>query len=79
MAAMVSSHDQLLCGRGNWAPPRGAWRPAGPALHAAAPRCPPHPADKAMQDVFGALYVSLHVRVGNKVAFHLYTESLGYQ
>jgi len=36
-------------------------------------------ADKAMQDVFGAEYVSLHVRVSNKGAIHLYTETLGYK
>jgi peptide alpha-N-acetyltransferase len=36
-------------------------------------------ADKAMEDVFGALYVSLHVRVSNKGAIHLYTETLGYR
>jgi len=33
----------------------------------------------AMQDVFGAKYVSLHVRVTNKGAHHLYTKSLGYK
>lgn len=32
-----------------------------------------------MQDVFGAKYVSLHVRVTNKGAHHLYTQSLGYK
>jgi ribosomal protein S18 acetylase RimI-like enzyme len=31
-----------------------------------------------MQEVFGAKYVSLHVRVSNKGAFHLYTRTLGY-
>lgn len=36
-------------------------------------------ADLAMQDVFGAKYVSLHVRVTNKGAHHLYTKSLGYK
>jgi peptide alpha-N-acetyltransferase len=36
-------------------------------------------ADKAMEEVFGAEYVSLHVRVSNKGAFHLYTETLGYK
>jgi N-alpha-acetyltransferase 10/11 len=36
-------------------------------------------ADKAMQDVFGAEYVSLHVRVSNKGAIHLYTQTLGYR
>lgn len=36
-------------------------------------------ADRAMQDVFGAKYVSLHVRVTNKGAHHLYTQSLGYK
>ncbi|WIA08032.1 hypothetical protein OEZ85_007502 [Tetradesmus obliquus] len=34
---------------------------------------------KAMEEVFGAEYVSLHVRVSNKGAIHLYTETLGYQ
>jgi len=34
---------------------------------------------KAMAEVFGAEYVSLHVRVSNKGAFHLYTETLGYK
>lgn len=34
---------------------------------------------KAMEEVFGAKYVSLHVRVTNKVAVHLYTQTLGYQ
>lgn len=32
-----------------------------------------------MQDVFGAVYVSLHVRVTNRAAKHLYTQSLGYR
>lgn len=32
-----------------------------------------------MEEVFGAVYASLHVRVMNKGAFHLYTETLGYQ
>ena len=36
-------------------------------------------ADTAMQDVFGAEYVSLHVRVTNRAAKHLYTQSLGYR
>jgi N-alpha-acetyltransferase 10/11 len=36
-------------------------------------------ADKAMAEVFGAEYVSLHVRVTNKGAFHLYTNTLGYK
>ncbi|KAF6259153.1 hypothetical protein COO60DRAFT_1626189 [Scenedesmus sp. NREL 46B-D3] len=31
-----------------------------------------------MEEVFGAEYVSLHVRVSNKGAIHLYTETLGY-
>ncbi len=35
-------------------------------------------ADAAMQDVFNAEYVSLHVRVTNRAAKHLYTQSLGY-
>lgn len=32
-----------------------------------------------MDEVFGAKYSSLHVRVSNKPAFHLYTVSLGYE
>ena len=36
-------------------------------------------ADQAMADVFDAEYVSLHVRVTNKGAFHLYTQTLGYE
>lgn len=35
-------------------------------------------AQRAMQEVFGAEYVSLHVRKSNRAAFHLYTETLGY-
>ena len=35
--------------------------------------------DQAMADVFDAEYVSLHVRVTNKGAFHLYTQTLGYE
>jgi ribosomal protein S18 acetylase RimI-like enzyme len=36
-------------------------------------------AQQAMQEVFGAEYVSLHVRKSNRAAFHLYTETLGYK
>ena len=36
-------------------------------------------ADKAMAEVFGAHYVSLHVRVTNQAAYHLYRETLGYE
>eukprot|EP00884_Botryococcus_braunii_P004338 jgi/Botrbrau1/13905/Bobra.0017s0012.1 len=36
-------------------------------------------AHTAMAEVFNAEYVSLHVRVTNKGAFHLYTHTLGYQ
>lgn len=32
-----------------------------------------------MVDVFGAEYVSLHVRKSNQAAFHLYSVTLGYQ
>mmetsp|Transcript_27065 Transcript_27065/g.39600 ORF Transcript_27065/g.39600 Transcript_27065/m.39600 type:complete len:187 (-) Transcript_27065:867-1427(-) len=32
-----------------------------------------------MEDVFGAEYVSLHVRRSNKAAFHLYKETLQYE
>ena len=32
-----------------------------------------------MSEVFGARYCSLHVRVTNRAAFHLYTETLGYK
>lgn len=33
---------------------------------------------KEMQDVFGAEYVSLHVRKSNRAAFHLYSVTLNY-
>jgi len=33
----------------------------------------------AMAEVFGARYASLHVRVSNAAAFHLYSRTLGYQ
>lgn len=36
-------------------------------------------AQRAMQDTFGAEYVSLHVRKSNTAAYHLYTETLGYE
>ncbi|KAH7440609.1 hypothetical protein KP509_03G001600 [Ceratopteris richardii] len=36
-------------------------------------------AQRAMEEVFGAEYVSLHVRKSNRAAFHLYTETLGYK
>jgi ribosomal protein S18 acetylase RimI-like enzyme len=36
-------------------------------------------AHAAMEAVFGARFASLHVRVGNRGAFHLYTRTLGYQ
>ncbi|XP_031502035.1 N-terminal acetyltransferase A complex catalytic subunit NAA10 [Nymphaea colorata] len=36
-------------------------------------------AQKAMEDVFGAEYVSLHVRKSNRAAFNLYTQTLGYK
>lgn len=36
-------------------------------------------AHRAMEEVFGAKYVSLHVRETNKGAFHLYKETLKYQ
>jgi len=36
-------------------------------------------AQKAMHEVFGAEYVSLHVRKSNRAAFHLYTHTLGYK
>ena len=32
-----------------------------------------------MEEVFGAKYSSLHVRVTNSAAFHLYNETLGYK
>lgn len=35
-------------------------------------------ADRAMEEVFGAKYSSLHVRVTNRGAFHLYNKTLGY-
>jgi ribosomal protein S18 acetylase RimI-like enzyme len=31
-----------------------------------------------MEEVFGAKYSSLHVRVTNGAAFHLYNDTLGY-
>jgi len=36
-------------------------------------------AQNAMQEVFDAQYVSLHVRKSNTAAFHLYTQTLGYE
>lgn len=36
------------------------------------------PTDRAMEEVFAAHYCSLHVRVTNRGAFHLYTQTLGY-
>lgn len=36
-------------------------------------------AQNAMGEVFGAEYVSLHVRRSNRAAFHLYNETLGYK
>ncbi len=36
-------------------------------------------ADKGMAEVFDAVYASLHVRVSNQGAFHLYTRTLGYE
>jgi GNAT superfamily N-acetyltransferase len=32
-----------------------------------------------MQEAFGATYVSLHVRYTNRAAFHLYSQTLGYE
>ena len=32
-----------------------------------------------MADVFGAQFVSLHVRKSNRAAFHLYNETLKYE
>lgn len=34
---------------------------------------------RAMAEVFGATYVSLHVRKSNRAALHLYTETLGFE
>ncbi|PPR81014.1 hypothetical protein GOBAR_AA39699 [Gossypium barbadense] len=36
-------------------------------------------AQAAMEQVFGAEYVSLHVRKSNRAAFNLYTQTLGYK
>lgn len=36
-------------------------------------------AHRAMSEVFGGKYCSLHVRVSNKAALHLYTQTLGYK
>jgi len=38
-----------------------------------------HAAHRAMAEVFDAEYSSLHVRITNKAAIHLYTETLGYE
>ncbi|EFP87560.1 uncharacterized protein PGTG_13931 [Puccinia graminis f. sp. tritici CRL 75-36-700-3] len=35
-------------------------------------------AQKAMRDVFGAIYVSLHVRKTNRAALSLYQDTLGF-
>ena len=35
-------------------------------------------AHKRMQEAFGAVYCSLHVRYTNRAAYHLYSETLGY-
>lgn len=32
-----------------------------------------------MEQVFDAAYVTLHVRISNKTAFHLYRNTLGYE
>ena len=36
-------------------------------------------AHERMQESFGALYCSLHVRYTNMAAFHLYSKTLGYK
>lgn len=36
-------------------------------------------AHQAMEEAFGAKYCSLHVRVSNQAAIHLYTNTLGYK
>jgi peptide alpha-N-acetyltransferase len=36
-------------------------------------------AERDMTDVFGAKYCSLHVRVNNVAALHLYKETLGFE
>ncbi|KAG2668749.1 hypothetical protein I3760_14G005300 [Carya illinoinensis] len=38
-----------------------------------------HAAQNAMEQVYGAEYVSLHVRKSNRAAFNLYKETLGYK
>lgn len=35
--------------------------------------------ETAMRDVFGAKYVSLHVRESNRAAISLYTKTLGFE
>lgn len=35
--------------------------------------------ESAMRDVFGAHFVSLHVRESNRAAIGLYTQSLGFK
>ncbi|KAJ0349228.1 hypothetical protein COL154_010955 [Colletotrichum chrysophilum] len=37
------------------------------------------PTELAMVETFGAQYVSLHVRVSNKAAIHLYRDTLGFK
>eukprot|EP00695_Tsukubamonas_globosa_P001742 TRINITY_DN280_c0_g1_i4.p1 TRINITY_DN280_c0_g1~~TRINITY_DN280_c0_g1_i4.p1 ORF type:complete len:142 (+),score=25.30 TRINITY_DN280_c0_g1_i4:200-625(+) len=36
-------------------------------------------AEHDMEDIYGAEYVSLHVRAGNYAAIHLYRETLGFK
>jgi len=32
-----------------------------------------------MKEIYGAEYISLHVRISNKAALHLYEHSLGFE
>ena len=63
----------------NLAPPRIVLAPPPGPVHYVRHSPSVSAADKAMEDVFSADYVSLHVRVTNRVAYHMYTQTLGYQ
>ena len=80
-AAFARELPGFVEGRGRYSGVQGSHQahssPPGPAPPPLLPA--PAAADNAMQEVFGAHYSSLHVRVGNKAALHLYKETLGYQ
>jgi hypothetical protein len=54
-------------------------QPSQQASHARAETVASTCADGAMQDVYDAAYVTLHVRVSNQAACHLYKKTLGYE